>query len=172
MFLLKIIEDRQNPYKKIKRDPFKEEIIYTDIMGKDKKEPIIYSEILFSPKYNLSGKPDYILKSRNGSLIPVELKSAKIPEEQDYPFFKDVMQLTAYFLLIEDRFGIRPKKGRIVYKNCVFEVKNTKRLRRALIDLLYEMRSILDTGHLPDFEVNHSHCRNCLFKGHLCEFSD
>lgn len=172
LFLLKIIINAHSPYRKFRRNPLKEDIIYTDIATKNKNESIIYSEVLYSPKFDISGKPDYILKTKDGSLIPVELKSAIIPENQNYPFLKDVMQLTAYFILVEERFGSKPKKGRIVYKNCVFEVKNTIRLRSELLELLSEMRSILKTGKLPAYEVNYVYCRNCVYKGYICEFSD
>ncbi len=136
---------------------------------------IIYSDeednkLLISEKYDLQGKPDYIFQTiLGGSYIPVELKSTKLKEDEYYPHEGDLMQLVAYFLIIEDLYGKRPKQGRLIYKNRMFIIKNTRSLRRQLNRYLKEMRRMIKTGKgtaLPSFPK----CRNCVCRGTVCEW--
>jgi len=140
--------------------PFLCRQIYADGQG---------GKLLKSEKHNLRGKPDYIYKSIiTGRLIPMELKSSEV---DDMPNYGDLMQLAAYFLIIEDAMGSpRPKKGYLRYKNAMFKVKNTARLRRNLLSVVEDMREMLATGEgsaNPSF-VN---CRYCVARGTVCEFT-
>jgi len=90
----------------------------------------------FSARYGLTGKPDYIVETRDG-LIPVEVKSRAAPPE---PYPSHVLQLAAYCLLIEDSEGQAPPQGLIKYADAVFEVDYTPELRRELLALLEGMR--------------------------------
>jgi len=81
------------------------------------------------------------------------------------------MQLAAYFLIIEEAIGARPKAGYLRYKNAMFKVKNTARLRRKLLDVVADMREMLATGKgraSPSF----AQCRYCVARGTVCEFID
>jgi hypothetical protein len=69
-------------------------ILYTDTEAN--------RETLTSDRYNLSGKPDYILEER-GELIPVERKSRAIHSRG--PYNSERLQLAAYCLLVEERYG-------------------------------------------------------------------
>ena len=67
----------------------------------------------------LTGKPDYVIKHDDGSLIPVEYKSAKAPNQ---PYESHIMQLAAYCALIESHFGTRPAYGIIRYSDRSFNI--------------------------------------------------
>ena len=124
-------------------------------------------KLLYSQKHNLRGKPDFIYKNIfTGGFIPVELKSGDI---SDSPRHGDMMQLAAYFLIIEDAMGKRPKKGYLRYKNATFKVKNTSKLRKMLLTIVQDMRKMLETGTghaAPSFV----HCRYCVAKDTVCDF--
>ncbi|HQD50722.1 MAG TPA: CRISPR-associated protein Cas4 [Defluviitaleaceae bacterium] len=145
-------------------------LIYTD-QHESKKDPNVeYGKVLYSPKYDLRGKPDYIFeKILSKNLIPVELKSATIKEDNIQPYEGDLMQLAAYFLIIEDVYKKRPKEGRLIYNNYMFIIKNTWFLRRKVKNLLADMRDMLKNG---EQNVNPSYvkCRYCICKGTVCEF--
>lgn len=136
---------------------------------------IIYSDeeggkLLVSDKYDLQGKPDYIFQTiLVGSYIPVELKSASMKEDQDYPYEGDLMQLAAYFLIVEDLYGKRPKQGRLIYKNKMFVIKNTRSLRKEVNKYLKDMRRMLDTGK-GEAKPSFPKCRNCVCRGTVCEW--
>ena len=139
--------------------PFLCRQIYVDGQG---------AKMLRSEKHDLRGKPDYIFKNIiTRRIVPMELKSGEVA---DGPHHGDIMQLAAYFLIIEEAMGARPKFGYLRYKNAMFKVKNTLRLRKALLATVADMREMLATGKgqaNPSF-VN---CRYCAARGTVCEFS-
>ena len=60
-------------------------------------------KMLRSEKHDLRGKPDYIFKNIfTRRLVPMELKSGEVA---DGPHHGDIMQLAAYFLIIEEAMG-------------------------------------------------------------------
>lgn len=146
-------------------------LFYSDQKQTKRKSDVIYSRKLVSETYAISGKPDYIFKSRlGGSYMPVELKSGAIKDGVE-PHEGDLMQLAAYFLIIEDLFGKRPRKGLLSYSDYTFEVRNNKRLRKHLMNTLEEMRTMLVTGE-GEAEPGFAKCRHCLCRGTVCEFVD
>jgi len=158
--------------KKSKIGIFGYKIFYTDQKEEKnkKKKNIIYSKILYSEKYDIQGKPDYIFKSFIGKrLIPAELKSGLISENNQF-HQGDLMQLGAYFLIIEDVFGVRPKEGRLIYKNKMFIVKNTGKLRRQVLEAIEQMRDMLETGEAEEVKPSFVKCRYCMCRGTVCEY--
>lgn len=146
-------------------------LFYTDEKVAEHKHDVIYSKLLHSKKYDISGKPDYIfIKKNNNMLLPVELKSGTIGNLLE-PRQGDLMQLCAYFLIIEDVYGTRPSKGRIIYKDTMFIVKNTKKLRRRIKSVLEDMREMLVTG---EQEANSSFvtCKHCVCRDTVCEYCE
>ena len=139
--------------------PFLCRQIYADGQG---------GKLLRCQKHDLRGKPDYIYKNIiTGRIVPMELKSGEV---DDTPHYGDLMQLAAYFLIIESAMDKKPKKGYLRYKNAMFKVKNTAKLRKTLLNVVADMREMLATGEgkaNPSF-VN---CRHCVAKGTVCEFS-
>ncbi|MDR2183544.1 MAG: Dna2/Cas4 domain-containing protein [Clostridiales bacterium] len=145
---------------KLKDAPFLCRQIYADGQG---------GRLLHSEKHNLRGKPDFIFKNIiTGRLVPMELKSGEV---ESTPHHGDIMQLAAYFLIVEDTMGARPKVGYLRYKNAMFKVKNTSRLRRALLDIVADMRRMLITGE-GEANPSFARCRYCAARGTVCEFTD
>lgn len=148
-------------------------LFYTD-QKEDKahqKEGIVYGKVLYSATYDIQGKPDYIFKTIGGQLIPMELKSGSISDDEIMPHQGDLIQLAAYFLIIEDLYGIRPKQGRLVYKNKMFIIKNTKKIRQQVENTLDNMRQMLETGQ-GDCEPSFVKCRYCMCRGTVCEYTE
>jgi CRISPR-associated exonuclease Cas4 len=166
LLIYSIIEKRPF-YKKMKRSiGFRGgKLIYVDKHQPVKEKGVIYGKLLKSEKYGLTGKPDYIYQVGN-ELIPVELKSA---DAEDSPYFKDVMQLVAYFIIIEEEYGEKVKRGRIVYKNAMFEVYNRRSLRRELLRILNEMREMEKGNYIPSVTPSFTLCRFCPCRGTVCE---
>ncbi|WP_317854528.1 CRISPR-associated protein Cas4 [Chakrabartyella piscis] len=143
-------------------------LFYADQKQKGKEG---FGKMLKSEKYDLRGKPDYIYRKRFGKmLMPVELKSGKIGDA-DVPHLGDLMQLCAYFLMIEDIYGVRPKEGRLVYADYMFLVQNTKKLRKEVLSLMEEMRNMLETGE-GAANADFATCRYCVCNGVVCEHSE
>lgn len=138
----------------------KGEIVYEDASG-------LAREPLFSKRHGLSGKPDYLLKDRDGSLIPVEVKSGYAPRGGQ-PYDSHLLQLAAYFLLIEDVLRRPTRYGLIRYRDRDLRVANTDELREDLLDAIAQMRMLLAHG---DAHRDHNQKRRCAAcsMAHACD---
>ena len=126
-----------------------------DYTERDQKLP------LYSEKYALVGKPDYIIK-KDGIRIPVEVKTGRVPRG---PLFSHIMQVAAYTLLIEEKFNEKPPYGIIEYEDHTqHNIDYTPELKELVISKLEEMREKFDT---KDVHRNHKRigkCRGCSRK--------
>jgi len=95
------------------------------------------AEMLVARDVRLVGKPDYLVEQDDGSIVPVEVKSGRAPSE---PWEGHVLQLAAYCLLVEEKYGARPEYGIIQYQDRAFAVDYTDDLEEDLLDLLTDMR--------------------------------
>lgn len=148
-------------------------LIYSDqkqIVQERDSISITYGKVLKSERLDISGKPDYIYRHKNGELLIAEIKSGEIGDKPE-PYFSDLMQLAAYFDIAEVSFGERVPHGLIIYKDYMFRIKNTSRLRRMLKNVLKDMRTMLKDGE-ADPAASFVKCRNCMCKGTVCEYSE
>jgi len=134
---------------KVPTQIYKNKSIYID----HKEKPI---EALFSSKYGLVGKPDYILHTKDG-LLPLEIKHSKKPNQ---PYFSHVMQLVSYCLLIEEVKGTKPKYGFIQYRNeKPFSITYSENMKKRLIKIMEEMREYINSDQCPP--TNKYSCKKC-----------
>ena len=145
-------------------------LIYAD-QKQGKRHEEDFGKLLYSAKYELQGKPDYVFQSPIlKKIVPVELKSGEIDEE-DMPHHGDLLQLGAYFLILEDVYGQKPPFGRIVYQDYMFEIRNTAKIRNEVLATMKDMREMLQYGGgkaKPSFAT----CRPCVCNGTVCQFSE
>lgn len=142
-------------------------LIYSDTHSGTKGEEDVYRGILYSPKYDLQGKPDMIYRHRlTGNIIIVEIKSGNC----DWPHEGDMLQVGTYMLIVEDIYLKRPKKAYILYKNNCFVVRNIHSLRNDVLDTAQRMRDMLITGE-EEPNARFANCRHCVCDGTVCEFS-
>lgn len=143
-------------------------LIYADQKQSGKKSEG-FGKLLYSAKYDLQGKPDYIFKKRLGSaIVPVELKSGAI-KDAPLPHPGDLLQLAAYFLLLEDIYGKRPSYGWLKYSDYMFYVRNTRNLRKEVKQTMADMRKMLEDGEgTPN--ASFITCRHCICNGTVCPY--
>ncbi|MBI2649937.1 CRISPR-associated protein Cas4 [Candidatus Woesearchaeota archaeon] len=144
---------------KVPTQVYKSKAVYSD----HKEKPI---EALFSPKYGLVGKPDFILHTKDG-LLPLEIKHSNRPNQ---PYFSHVMQLVSYCLLIEEVKGIKPQYGFIQYKGGrPFSIPYTEKMKSFLIKTMQEMRGYINSGECPKPTKMYKceRCRNRENKGQI-----
>lgn len=138
---------------KVPKQVYKSKTIYSDHREKPEKA-------LFSPKYNLIGKPDFILHTKDG-LLPLEIKSSKRPNK---PYFSHVMQLISYCLLIEEVKGTKPKYGFIQYKGGKpFTIQYTEKMKYFLTKTMKEMRDYMESEESPK-PIKKNKCNYCTYK--------
>jgi CRISPR-associated exonuclease Cas4 len=114
---------------------------------------------LYDPVYHLTGRPDYLVE-REGSVIPVELKSGRAPAR---PWPGQVLQLAAYCRLVHATTGGRPAYGVLKYADRAFAVDYDDSLQASLRNIVAEMR------RSEGVEMDRSHdsparCRGCGYR--------
>jgi CRISPR-associated exonuclease Cas4 len=135
-------------------------IVYQDVSGLAKKP-------LYSSRLRLKGKPDYLLKDQQDNLIPVEVKSGSAPRD-GRPYQSQLLQLAAYFVLVEDVLQRPVPYGLIRYRNQTMQIANTEELRAQLFETLAQMRRLLARGTA---QRNHRHAQRCArcSVAHACD---
>jgi len=130
-------------------------VIYADTGAWDRVE-----RSLFSRRYRLTGKPDYLLDD-DGEIVPVEIKSGAAPPQ---PYPSHVLQLAAYCLLVEETYDVRPSYGIIRYRDQTFAVDFTPELEAWLSSTLDEMRQDASVGDVPRSHDNPAQCAACGYR--------
>lgn len=148
-------------------------------VGKQKKSfgvdngVIIYSDIcqnerpLFSKKLNLSGKPDYLVRTKKGVTIPVEVKTGL----HEKPLKHHIMQLVAYCQLVEDTTGKNVPYGLLFYYDSGkrFRIPFDKAYRSELKNTIQKIRSSFETDFVERNHEEPSKCTYCSMRRHCHE---
>lgn len=116
---------------------------------------------LFSQRYRLTGRPDYLVAD-GAALIPVEVKSSPAP---DRPYESHLLQLAAYCLLTAETSGQRPPYGILRYADRTLEIPYTRDLEERLLAVLERMREDLRAGDAPRDHGNPHRCAACGYLG-------
>jgi CRISPR-associated exonuclease Cas4 len=115
---------------------------------------------LFSRRYQLTGRPDYIVAD-GADLIPVEVKSRPAPR---WPYDSHVLQLAAYCLLTGESAGRRPPYGILRYADRTIEIDYTRDLEEELLAVLETMRADLSAGDAPRDHDDPRRCAGCGYR--------
>ena len=129
-------------------------IVYADTISKNWQSN---DQTLYSANHHLSGKPDYLVKTKRG-IIPVEVKSANAP---DVPYVGHLLQLAAYCLLVEDTMGQTPPHGLLKYADALYEVDFTPELRQEALAIIAEMRQAHTAQTVHRSHNQQNKCRAC-----------
>jgi CRISPR-associated exonuclease Cas4 len=138
------------------------EVVYADTGAWEQ-----VAEPLLSHRYGLVGKPDYLVRVREGvrtTLVPVEVKSRRRP-----PVTPDahILQLATYCLLVEDVHKTRPPHGLLHYADATLQIAYTDALRHQVLEIAEAIRQ---ARHASDLQRNHNEaarCRGCGY-AHAC----
>jgi CRISPR-associated exonuclease Cas4 len=122
---------------------------------------------LVSRRYGLTGRPDYLVRTKEG-IIPVEVKSTRSPAT-GRPYDSHVMQLAAYCLLAEDALGASVPYGVIRYADNDVTVDYTPELRDELLALLEEMWEARDAEDVHRSHDDPRRCKGCSMREHCVE---
>jgi CRISPR-associated exonuclease Cas4 len=137
-------------------------VVYSDTGGWSRPE-----KSLFSARLQLTGKPDYLVRQREG-MIPVEVKSMAAPPGG--PHAAHVFQLAAYCALVAEAFAHRPPYGLIKYADQTLAVDYTPALEAELLALLDAVRADRAAPDVPRSHDSPARCRACGFR-EVCDES-
>ncbi len=134
--------------------------------NKIEKGKVTYSDLnkpsraLFSRRYRLAGKPDYIV-NQNGSFYPVEYKTGK----NNKPMKNHILQVAAYCQLVEENFNNFVPHGILVYNNKnSFKIPYNPALRFELENAITKIRYVIRTGKITRNHNDISKCENCSMR--------
>jgi CRISPR-associated exonuclease Cas4 len=119
---------------------------------------------LFSRSHHLTGRPDYLVQGGR-DVIPVEVKSGRIPSDGPYP--SHILQLAAYCLLVEEAYKRRPPYGIILYADEAdqgHEIDFTSELEERVLEILKEMRRALAERDAPRNHNQVIRCQACSYR--------
>jgi CRISPR-associated exonuclease Cas4 len=119
----------------------------------------------FSPRYRLTGKPDYLIDGDDG-LVPVEVKHTAAPAGGQ-AYASHIMQLAAYCLLVEEAHGQAPPYGLIRYKDATVRIDYTAAMRSRLLETLDELRASRSQDEVKRSHRDPARCRACGVR-HAC----
>jgi CRISPR-associated exonuclease Cas4 len=133
---------------------------------------IIYSDLnktekaLFSKRYRLSGKPDYILK-KDEKFFPVEIKTGN----HYRPKKNHILQLAAYCHLLEENFNTFISKGILIYTetSLKFDISFDPKLRYELESTIKKMRESISGGNIIRNHNNSKKCKFCSMRQYCNE---
>jgi len=115
---------------------------------------------LFSQQYRLTGRPDYLVRGKQG-LVPVEVKSGAAPPQ---PYPAHILQLAAYCLLVEEQEGRAPPHGILKYGDRAFKLDYTPALRAQVVQAIVAMRSELSARDVDRSHQDAGRCRGCGYR--------
>jgi len=119
------------------------------------------AEVLVSHQHGLTGKPDYI-RREGEELIPVEQKSRFISAAG--PYEGEILQLAAYCLPVEERFGKPVLRGQLLYQNRSMEVLFDDQLPARLLSAIAELKSAEVMADVARSHNSPARCRDCGFR--------
>jgi CRISPR-associated exonuclease Cas4 len=136
------------------------EVFYEDASGQAQEQFV-------SKRLLMAGKPDYLVKDKNGNLIPIEVKSGDAPRA-GRPYESHLMQLAAYFFLLEDVLQRPVPYGLIRYRNRTLRIANTDELRARLMEVIAQMRRLMARGEARRNHNQGLRCHRCSM-AHACD---
>nr|MDO8111928.1 CRISPR-associated protein Cas4 [Candidatus Sigynarchaeota archaeon] len=116
---------------------------------------------IISDKWKMKGKCDYII-DEHGVQVPVEIKKSRyagpVPPE------RDVMQLMAYVVLLEEHFCCTYNHAYMIYTGSKHKcrVLVTEELRSRLKDYLNKIQGSINDGIIPEMKRSEK-CFGCQY---------
>ncbi|MEM0483016.1 MAG: CRISPR-associated protein Cas4 [Nitrososphaerota archaeon] len=141
-----------------------DEAVITPIVAKLRALRVLRSVELRSEMLKTSGKPDYLVITRNREYVPVEVKWAS--SDRGRAKWDQKLQLAAYAILVEENFKTTVKRGYIYYlkDRRVVELvidEGLKNLTRKIIGNIHRM--ILEERD-PGVITPLTRCVNCGYR--------
>lgn len=124
-----------------------------------------HNESLHSEKFGLTGSPDRMIRT-NDELTPSIIKTGKMPLNGIWQ--SDRLQLTAYAVLIEEKYDIPVRRGYVEYARwgVVREAAIKRHERRSVLQILEKIKKI-QNGIMPE-KPKDAPCVHCGFTG-MCD---
>ena len=124
----------------------------------------IMRDVELTSKLGLTGKVDMVVVTKHGEYVPVEVKWSE--PRAGKPKRQHKAQLTAYALLIEERFKTTVKRAIIYYSRAqrLMEVPLTDHDKRRVKQFINHIYEIIRREELPEVRQSEEQCRDCGYR--------
>ncbi len=114
---------------------------------------------LYSEKYDMSGTADIILEFEK-ICIPIEQKFTN-----NFLSEGNILQLSAYGLIIEEEYGKNVEKGfiEILHSEKLYEI-NIKENFRKVEEIIKEIKKIIEDEMFPERNGSRKKCSDCEYR--------
>ena len=113
--------------------------------------------VLRSARYGLSGRPDYLVEE-GGRVVPVEVKPRRRGQA---PWPRDVLQLAAYCLLVEEAEPRFAGYGYLRYADRTFRIDFTDAMRADLLRTIAALRADMTAADVDPSHSDPWRCAHC-----------
>ncbi|GBC69897.1 hypothetical protein HRbin01_01602 [archaeon HR01] len=138
--------------------------VITPLIARLKAVKVIRDVYFVSERLRVAGRLDYLLVTRFGEYVPVEVKWA----ESEWVGVKwdHKLQLTAYAVLVEENLGRAVKEGYVYYlrNRRLLRLVFNEGVRRVLEEALDRIHEIVENEVDPGVRVPLSRCFSCGFR--------
>lgn len=140
--------------------------IVAPIVSRLKATKVLRNVTLVSERLGLVGRLDFLLLTRFGEYVPVEVKWSEA--EGGWVKWDHKLQLTAYALLVEESFRTTVKRCFAYYlrDRRVMEVTLNDGLKRLTVKTISSIHEMIEKEVDPGVKVPVSKCRNCGYKAY------
>jgi CRISPR-associated exonuclease Cas4 len=107
------------------------------------------------------------VRTESGDLIPVERKKSRAPRRG--PYDGDLIQATAYCILVEEEFGRTPPFMRIQYADHSFDEPYTPARKQWVLETSAQLRLARQAADCHRSHRIAAKCRNCGQRQHCGE---
>lgn len=136
------------------------------LISKLKAVNVLKNVELVSEGLGIVGKLDYLMLTRLGEYVPVEVKWAE--SENSKIKWDHKLQLAAYALLVEERFNTVVKRGYVYYlrEHRVAETILSEDLKKLVIRAVREIYDMIENERDPGIKVPTTKCFSCGYKAY------
>lgn len=118
-------------------------------------------------KIKLIGKPDFVLKLKNGDFIIIDAKSGKLDDFHEFGIKMQSYkhQIACYFLIVKDSLNIEAKYGELHFleDKKKYVIENTVETRKLTLDTLYFIAEAKKSG-LTVKQKSYIACSFCFYE--------
>ncbi|HIQ30230.1 MAG TPA: CRISPR-associated protein Cas4 [Candidatus Caldiarchaeum subterraneum] len=141
-----------------------DERVVTPLISRLKVVRVLRNVALASERLRIVGKLDFLLLTRFGEYVPVEVKWAETAGGRVKWDHK--MQLASYALLVEERFKTTVKRGYAYYlrEHKLTEVPLHEGIKRLATEMIEEIHEMLERERDPGIRVSISKCLSCGYR--------
>ena len=138
--------------------------VIAPLINRLKAVNVLRDVMLASDRLRIVGKLDYLILTRLGEYVPVEVKWAET--ERGRMKFDHKLQLTAYALLVEDNFKTTVKRGYAYYlrEHKTSEIIFQDTLKKLAEKTIAKIHEIIEEEKDPGIRVPVSKCMGCGYK--------